>query len=114
MFEFGGELFICRGLLLTRDTALAKFYNANGESYARLDGGNSIYGMIPKTSSPLMLLSVFHFGAARQHLINIHTMFKDGNLNCQGWKHFVRNLRSEWQETILFVCSQGHSTGKTE
>jgi hypothetical protein len=38
-------------------------------------------------------------------------MFKDGILNCKGWNDFTRSLRSEWQDTVLFVGSQSQFYG---
>ncbi|KAJ7676617.1 hypothetical protein DFH06DRAFT_1121927 [Mycena polygramma] len=82
--------------------ALARFINANGQSYARLDSETSIYGWTHNPSKVFILVSILLFNASRQHFNNIHTMYKDGNLNCARWKHFVRKIRSEWQETTLF------------
>ncbi|KAJ7485356.1 hypothetical protein FB451DRAFT_1392105 [Mycena latifolia] len=82
--------------------ARTKFYNFNGEPSARLDSTNSVYGPMPEASYPFIFISPLLFNSPRSHLTNIHTMYKDGILNCMGWKHFIRHLRSEWQETILF------------
>ncbi|KAJ6502893.1 hypothetical protein C8R47DRAFT_218346 [Mycena vitilis] len=82
--------------------ALARFINANGQSYARLDSETSIYGWTHNPSKVFIMVSLIFFNASQQHFNNIHTMYKDGNLNCARWTHFVRKIRSEWQETTLF------------
>ncbi|KAJ7505944.1 hypothetical protein B0H11DRAFT_1976753 [Mycena galericulata] len=85
-----------------RQFALGRFYNFNGETSARLDSTTSVYGHVSEVSSSFIFLSPLLFNSPRTHLDNIHTMYSDGILNCMGWKHFIQQLRSEWQDTILF------------
>ncbi|KAJ7020246.1 hypothetical protein C8F04DRAFT_1403752 [Mycena alexandri] len=82
--------------------ALARFHNFNGEHFARLDRSNSVYGPPEHPRPYFTLISILLFNSPAAHLPRIQIMYKDGILNCLGWKEFIHELRSEWQETILF------------
>ncbi|KAJ6548497.1 hypothetical protein B0H19DRAFT_1265326 [Mycena capillaripes] len=82
--------------------ARERFYNFNGEQFARLDRRNSVYDAKSKASYLFMLVSLFLFNSPTTHLNNINTMFMDGFINSASWNKFVRKLRSDWQETVLF------------
>ncbi|KAJ7850900.1 hypothetical protein B0H14DRAFT_2355510 [Mycena olivaceomarginata] len=86
----------------TSHVALVNFYNLNGETSARLDASNSVYAPIPDASYRFIFISPFLFNCPHTHLANIHKMYKDELLHCKSWIEFVRCLRSEWQDTILF------------
>lgn len=88
------------------NVALERFYNFNGEAFARLDRRNSVYGVISKPSYIFILVSLFLFNSSTTHLDNINMMFKDGFINSVSWNKFIRKLRSDWQETVLFVRIQ--------
>ncbi|KAJ7732249.1 hypothetical protein DFH07DRAFT_968515 [Mycena maculata] len=85
-----------------REDALMRFVHFYGETSARLDSMTSVYGFVPEPSYLFIFLSPLLFNSPRTHLTRIHTMYNDEILNCRGWKDFIRNLRSEWQDTILF------------
>ncbi|KAJ7468782.1 hypothetical protein FB451DRAFT_1257315 [Mycena latifolia] len=83
--------------------AREKFYNFNGEYFARLDKRNSVYGTSYVPTQAFLLGSLLLFNAPVTHLTNLEMMFKDEIISVASWNKFIGKLRSEWQETVLFA-----------
>ncbi|KAJ7669933.1 hypothetical protein DFH06DRAFT_1179598 [Mycena polygramma] len=94
---------VCVIARFQRIFARERFFHFHGETSARLDKKNLVYGRDEKPSYFIVVLSAFLFGAPLDQLQTLHNIYRDGIISYYGWTRFIAKLRPELQERILYA-----------
>ncbi|KAJ6569436.1 hypothetical protein B0H19DRAFT_1257085 [Mycena capillaripes] len=85
-----------------KEFARERFYHFHGERTARLNSYESVYGHQRKRSYFVMLISPLLLNAPLHHLRAIEVVNTDKLINYASWHKLIAELRSEWQDLVLY------------
>ncbi|KAK0449706.1 uncharacterized protein EV420DRAFT_1646696 [Desarmillaria tabescens] len=78
-----------------------RFFNFHGQPAARLESDKSVYGIKPKRTPLVILLSPLLFYAPDIHLASLNRIWGDGLVCKTTWAAFIDKLNNEWHDLII-------------
>ncbi|KAJ7888880.1 hypothetical protein B0H14DRAFT_1182509 [Mycena olivaceomarginata] len=79
------------------------FYHFYGESCARLDKTQSVYGHIPRHSLLIKIIAPILLNAPLTHLRMFEEVYADEIVSHVQWRRIIELLDQEWQQLTLFA-----------
>ncbi|KAJ7610482.1 hypothetical protein FB45DRAFT_942568 [Roridomyces roridus] len=103
--DFGPNMMHGSVFVLTRfmkEFTIARFYNFHGERAARLSSGDTVYESEPENPSLLPWVAPLLFNSPLHHIRRLQKVSTDKVINFASWQKLVTDLRSDWQELVLY------------